>query len=175
MDRPETIVSRRAEGPVVAPRGFGRRTASGGGAPRAHVPPAPAQDPSTPYLEAAADTAPVNWVRVAQKGGLILLALGAVVFLHFSTLGLPGCDSAKAQDLLRQISREAMAKANVGFGRVGFAQIAEVPTRAWGVHQCAATVLVDGRRGPRVVYEISWSVRLVVFNRYVVKIVSATP
>src|SRR6185503_11459589 len=172
--RHETIVSRSAEGLVVTPRRFGRRAGPAAAGAHAHTPSA-VQDASSPYLEAAADTSPVNWVRVAQKGGLLLLVLAGGVFLHFSTLGLPGCDSYKAQDLLRQLSREALARANIRSGRVGFAHIAEVPTSAWGVNKCAATVLVDGRQGPRVFYEISWSVRLVVFNRYVVKVVSATP
>jgi hypothetical protein len=110
--------------------------------------------------------------RLATTGGLVAMGLVLAIVLPSSTIGLPACDSAEAKGLLIRMARAALDKAKLPHRTIEIAEIAEVPADARGVNRCKCAVIVNGGEIGRAVYEISWSVRLVVFNRYQVRIVS---
>jgi hypothetical protein len=118
-------------------------------------------------IPASAGAEPRIAGRLYKRLGLVL-----AIVLPSSTIGLPACDSAEAKGLLIRMARAALDKAKLPHRTIEIAEIAEVPADARGVNRCKCAVIVNGGEIGRAVYEISWSVRLVVFNRYQVRIVS---
>lgn len=151
-------------------------------APAVAAPTAPRESFDPPPLPPRADIAAIPArPRHRRAIGLLLLLVGAsaLYFMQSSKAGPPECGGADATALLRQMSRESLAKQNIVPREIQFSEIAPMTPDGDGfggdrVSTCRAVLEVDGQPMANLVYRIAWKLRLVIYNRYDVKVLTAT-
>jgi hypothetical protein len=134
--------------------------------------------PLPPIALLAPKTAPPNGGARKRRMVLIFLltmGLGGLYLMQSARAGAPDCGAADATRLLRETLRDKLARQKVPARQIEFAEIAAMTPDEDGVDKCRAVLMVDGQPAANLVYRLSLKLRLVVYNRYALELLSETP